>query len=160
MRPPERHAFAHQVIGKIGRQQRGVAHSGGAGGPIHFDVPQHGREDAHGGADGVGGVEQPLLVLLQVAVVGHGQPLQQRQQRNQVADDTPALAPRQLGDVRILLLRHQRRTGRVGVGDPDEIEFAAGPQDQVLGQAREMDGEQRGERAEFHGEIPVAHRVH
>ena len=31
-------------------------------------------------------VEQPLLVLLQIAVVGHRQALQQRQQRDQIAD--------------------------------------------------------------------------
>ena len=50
-------------------------------------------------------VEQRLLVLLQVAVVGQGQALERGQQPGQVADEAARLAPGQLGDVGVLLLR-------------------------------------------------------
>ena len=58
-------------------------------------------------------VEDRLLVLLQVAVVGERQALERREQRHQVADQPAGLAAGQLGDVGVLLLRHDRRPGGV-----------------------------------------------
>jgi hypothetical protein len=45
------------------------------------------------------GVEDRLLVLLQVPVVGQRQRLQGRQQPGEVADEAAGLAARQLGDI-------------------------------------------------------------
>ena len=61
-------------------------------------------------------VEDRLLVLLQIPVVGQRQALQRRQQPGVITDQPAGLAPGQLGDVRVLLLRHDRAAGRVGVG--------------------------------------------
>ena len=160
MRLPERHAPAHQVIRQIRGQERGVAGGPFAGGGIDLGVLQHRAHQPGRGADGVGRVEQPLLVLLQIAVVGHRQPLQQGQHGHEVAHDAAGLAAREFRDVGVFFLRHQRRARGVGVGNPDEIEFRAGPQDHVLRQPREMHRQERGGRAEFHDEIPVADGVH
>ena len=65
--------------------------------------------------EGVDGVEDRLLVLLEVAVVGQRQRLERGQQPGQVADQPAGLAARQLGDVGVLLLRHDARPGRPGV---------------------------------------------
>ena len=123
-------------------------------------VPEHRRAYPHGRAHSIGGVEQAFLVLLQVAIVGHRQTLKQCQQGDQIADHATGLAARQLGHIGILLLRHQRGAGGVGVGDTDKVELAAGPQDQVFRQARQVYGQQRGDTAKLHDEIPVADRVH
>ena len=58
-------------------------------------------------AVGKDGVEKRLLVLLEVAVVRHGQPLAKGKQRHQIADRPGGLAARDLRDVGVLLLRHQ-----------------------------------------------------
>ena len=63
----------------------------------------------------VDGVEQRLLVLLEVAVVGERQALERGEQAGEVADEPTGLAPGQLGDVGVLLLRHHRAAGGVGV---------------------------------------------
>ena len=160
MRRPERHAFAHEIIRQVGRQQRRVARGGGAGRAIDLRVGQHRGHEPRRGTHGVGGVEQPFLVLLQIAIVGHRQSFQQREQRHQVAKDAAGLAAREFGDVGIFLLRHERRAGGVGVGDLDEIEFRPGPENHVLRESRKMHGEQRAGGAEFDGEIAVAHGVH
>ena len=127
MRLAERHAFAHEIIRQVGRQQRRIAGRRVANSRVHRGVSQHGGHESRRDADGVGRVEQPFLVLLQITVVGHRQTFQERQQRDQVADDASCLAARQLGDVRVFLLRHQRRAGRVSVRDFDEIKLGTRP---------------------------------
>ena len=71
---------------------------------------------AHAPAHLVQGVEEGLLVLLQVPVVGERQALQGGQQAGQVADQPAGPAPGQLGDVGVLLLGEHRAAGGVGVG--------------------------------------------
>ena len=160
MRLAKWHSFFHQIIREIGRQQRRVARGGGAGVAIDFYMAQHRGKNPRRGAHGVGGVEEAFLVLLQIAVVGHRQSFQQREQRDQVAEDAAGLAAREFGDVGIFFLRHERRAGGVGVGDLDEIKFRAGPENHVLREPREMHGKQRAGGAKFDGEIAVAHGVH
>ena len=46
-----------------------------------------------------------------------------------MAVDAPGLAPRQLGDVRVLLLRHDGRAGGEGVVQLDEAELGAWSRD-------------------------------
>ena len=53
----------------------------------------------------------------------------------QVADETPGAAANQLGHVGVLLLRHDARPRGVFVGQLNEPEFRAGPEDQLLGDA-------------------------
>ena len=74
-------------------------------------------------------VEDGLLVLLQVAVVGERQPLERREQPGEIADEAPGLSAGELGDVRVLLLRHDARPRRVAVVEPDESELAGVPDD-------------------------------
>jgi len=50
--------FAHEVIGKVGGEQRWVAGRMQAGGAVHFHVPQHGGHEARSSAHGVGGVKE------------------------------------------------------------------------------------------------------
>jgi hypothetical protein len=86
-------------------------------------------------------VEDRLLVLLQVAVVGHRQALDQRQQAHQVADDAARLAAHQLGDVGVALLGHDRRAGGERVTDPGEAQLRGGPQHDLLPQPRQVHGQ-------------------
>ena len=160
VRRPEGQALAHEIIRQVGREQGRVARGGGAGGAVDLRVRQHCRHEPRRGPHGVGGVEQPLLVLLQIPVIGHRQPFEQREQRHQVPENPAGFAARELGDIRVFLLGHERGAGGVGVGDPDEMKFRAGPEDDVLGKPGEVRGEQRAGGAEFDGKIPVAHRVH
>ena len=102
----KRGSFADQIIGEVGGQQRRVAGRLLADRHIDGGVCQEARHEPDCGAHRIGGVEQSFLVFLQVAVVGHGQALQQGQQSDQISDDPARLAPRQFGNVRVLLLRH------------------------------------------------------
>ena len=98
------------------------------------------------GLDRVEGVEERLLVLLEVAVVGQGQPLDQDQQRGQVADHAGGPAPDQLQDVGVLLLGHDAAAGADRVGQRQEGELLGAPEDPLLGPAREVLGDQRSGR--------------
>ena len=64
---------------------------------------------------GVDLVEHRLLVLLQVAVVRQRQALERGEQAGEVADEPAGLAAGELGDVGVLLLRHDARPRGVGV---------------------------------------------
>ena len=90
------------------------------------------------GEEGVDGVEEGLLVLLEVAVVGEREALEGRQDRHQVAVDAACAAAGQLGDVGVALLGHDAGAGGEVVGQADEAEFVAGPEDDLLGEAREV----------------------
>ncbi len=103
-------------------------------------------------------VEHRLLVLLQVAVVGERQALERGQQRHEVADEAAGLAAGQLGDVRVLLLRHDRRAGGVGVVHLDPAELLRGPEHDLLAQPRQVHADhaprRTGTRRRSHGRRP------
>lgn len=101
----------------------------------------------------VAGVEDGLLVLLEVAVVRERESLQRGHQAGQVADQTPGLAAGQLGDVRVLLLRHDRRAGGEGVVEGDEGELLRVPDDDLLGDPGEVDADHRGDERELGDEV-------
>ena len=48
------------------------------------------------------------------------------------------MTPHQLGRIGVALLRHDRRAGRIVVRQPEEAERWAGPDDQLLGEARQI----------------------
>ena len=75
-----------------------------------------------------------------------GRRLEGGEQAREVADEAARLAARELGDVGVLLLRHDRRARRVAVVERDEAELAGVPEDDLLGEAREVDADLRGRR--------------
>ena len=108
---------------------------------------------------GRGRVVQRDALLLQVAVVRERQALQRGEHGDEVADDPAGAAAHELGDVGVLLLRHDARPGRVLVGELGEAELGAGPQHELLGQTRCM---HRGERArvrELRDEVAIGDGV-
>ncbi len=155
----EGQALLHQVVGQVGgggvALERGAFHGLG----LHRDAAHHLGHDAQRVGQRVHGVEERLLVFLVVLVVGQRLALHQRQQRHEVADDAAALAARQLGDVGVALLRHDRRARAVAVGEVDEAEVLAHPEHDLLGQPRDMHHADAGAGAEFEREVAVAHRV-
>ena len=84
-------------------------------------------------------VEDRLLVLLQVAVVREREALERGQQPGQVADEPTGLAAGELGDVRVLLLRHDARPRGVGVVQAHEAELLGRPEDDLLGEPGDVD---------------------
>ena len=104
-------------------------------------------------------IEERLLVFLVVLVVRERLCLHQRDERHEAADDAPALAADELGNIGILLLRHDRAAGAEAVGEPHEAVARAGPQDQLLGEARKVHHDERGGGGEFDREIAVGDGV-
>ena len=115
MRDAERHALAHEPLGDVGREREALRRERLEPLGVEGQRVDHARERRQQHLEGVDGVEHRLLVLLQVAVVGERQCLERRQQAGEVTDETTGLATGQLGDVGVLLLRHDARPGRVGV---------------------------------------------
>ena len=99
-----------------------------------------------------------LLVLLQVAVVRERQALERREDADEVADQPTGLAAGQLGDVGVLLLRHDRRPGRVGVVERRPAELLRGPQARpprrAATGARRSSRRRTGTRRRSHGRSP------
>ena len=111
----EGHAVLDEPLRDIGGQGEPL------GGELRHALVVEGHR-AHHAADGrqengqgVDGVEDRFLVLLQVPVVGQGQGLEGGEQPGQVTDEAPGLAAGELGHVRVLLLRHDGRARGVGV---------------------------------------------
>ena len=77
-----------------GRHGLGVERGGG----------DHAVEGEQRESDRVDGVEQRLLVLLHVLVVGERQSLERREETREVADESTCLAPGEFGNIGVLLL--------------------------------------------------------
>ena len=131
--PSRTSASARSVASSIG-SRRGLAHAR----RVHAQRGDRARHHLERVAQRARGVEDRLLVLLEVAVVGERQALHDGEQRDQVADRAAGLAAHQLGDVGVLLLRHQARAGRVGVGELDEAELGGRPEHELLGEPRQV----------------------
>ena len=159
MRVPERHAFAHQVVGEI----RGGGEAALGGGAHGVRLRAQSADDADHGAQAVEqrvrAVEQRPLVLLVVAVVGERLAFHKHEQGVQVADHASGLAAHQFGDVRVLLLRHDARAGAEGVRQRGEAPLRRRPKHQFLAPARQVDGGDAGGGAKLDGEVAVAHGV-
>ena len=109
--------------------------------------------------EAVEGVEGDLLVLLHVLRIGERQALHDDEQALEGAGDAPDLGARQLGGVRVALLRHDRGAGGELVGQLDEAELRRRPEHDLLGEARQVHGadRRRGQRLEH--EVAVGDAV-
>ena len=131
----ERDAASRQKIGGVGGE--GEVGNGGVGHAVRSPAggANHGRQHVERGKHGVDRVEERLFVFLKVLVVGERQSLGDGEHRHQVAIDAAGLAACQLGDVRVLLLRHDRAAGGERVGKLQKPELGGSPEDDFLRQS-------------------------
>ena len=100
-------------------------------------------------------VEERLLVLLEVLVVGERQAVQHAVERHQAPGHARRLRAQQLGGVRVLLLRHQARARRERVGHLAEAELLARPEHDLAAELREVGGAGGGGRQVVEHEVAV-----
>ena len=137
----ERHPLAHQPLGDVGGQGESLrGHLGHA-----VQMEDGGVHHAgHGGQQQVqlvDLVEDRLLVLLQIPGVGQRQTLEGGHEPRQIADEAASLATGELGDVGVLLLRHDRRAGGERVVQGDVGELPGVPDDDLLAEPGEVDAD-------------------
>ena len=80
----------------------------------------------------VNGIKQPLLILLQVLVVGEWEPLHCREHRHEMTDDASRFATHEFGDIRVLLLGHHGGACAVCIVQLDKGELTRAPEDDLL----------------------------
>ena len=152
--------IAHQPVGEIRRGDEaavaGLAHGAGIGRQI-ADHAGHGGE---GEREIVDRQEHRLLVLLHVLAIGQRQALQHHEKLHQRPDGLSRLAAHQLGRIGIALLRHDRAAGGEGIAQGHEAEALAGPEYQLLGEARKMGGEDGAGGQELDGEVAGRNGIH
>ena len=100
-------------------------------------------------------VEQWRDALLEVALVGQRQALEQGQAAGQLPDDAGSAATDQLGRVRVLLVGHHRAAGRERVGDAHEPEPRVRPPGDLLGQPAQVDHAERDGRQGLDHEVAI-----
>ena len=69
------------------------------------------------------------------------------------------LAAGELGDVGVLLLRHDARPGRVAVVERHEAELAGGPEDDLLGLPADVDADHREHERQLGDEVAAGRPV-
>ena len=143
----ERHPLADQQVGDVGGGDHLVGGRGGEPLAVEAQAGEQplGRLEAE--LDRVDGVEQRLLVLLQVLGVGERERVQDAGERRQRAGDPRRLRAQQLGRVGVLLLRHQARAGGEVVGGLAEAELAARPDHDLRAEPRQV---RRADRRRVH----------
>ncbi len=80
-------------------------------------------------------------------------------ERRQAAHHPRRLGPQELRRIGVLLLGHEARSRREGVGDLAEPELLAGPQHQLGAELRQVGGAGRGRREQVEHVVAVGHRV-
>jgi hypothetical protein len=99
VRVPEGHAVPDELLGPVGGVERGIGGRGGEPLAVELEPADQHAERRERAADVAPRREDRLLVLLEVAVVGERQPLDDREQPGEAADRRARLAARELGDV-------------------------------------------------------------
>ena len=105
-------------------------------------------------------VLERLPLLLEVAVVGQGQALDEHQQGLEVAEHPAGLAAHQLRPVGVSLLRHDAGAGGVAVRQADEVDLGGRPQDELLGHAGQPGHEDGAGGGRLLEVVAGRHRVH
>ena len=141
------------MVGDVGRRDQVVGCGTGHALAVKARAGDHPGGGGERQVERVDSVEQVLLVLLQVLVVGQRQRVHHAVQRGEVRDDPRRLRAQQLGGVGVLLLRHDRRARRPRVRQRDEAELLAGPQHELRAEPAEM------RRARRRGRQVVEHEV-
>ena len=126
---------------------------------LNVIVPEHAGGGVQAQLERVRGVEQRLLVLLHVLVVGEREAVHHAVQRDEVGDQAGRLGPQQLGRVGVLLLGHDRRARRPRVRHLAEAVLLGGPQDDLPAQPRQMGGARRRRGQVVEHEVAVGDRV-
>jgi len=160
VRVAKRNAFTDQIIGEVGRSRE--SRSGRRAHAHRVDLDASGDqigEDDERRQQRVDDVEHRFLVFLVVLVVRQRLGFHDRQQRDQIPEDTPAFAAHELRHVGVLFLRHDRAAGAETVGQANEAEARAGPEDQLFREPGQVHHRQRCPRGEFDGEIAIGNRV-
>ena len=147
MRIPERNAVIYEIIRHIGRIREAVL----CGCFHHFFIK--GNRIDHAGEEGqahlgrIDRVEHALFVFLHIFIIRKRQALHRRQKAHECAVDTSGLAAHELGDIRVLLLRHDTAAGTVGVVQLDKAVLVGIPDDDLLGETAQVhhDRRQRGQ---------------
>ncbi len=104
-------------------------------------------------------VEQVLLVLLEILVVGQRKPVEDPVEGHQVPRDPGRLGAQQLCGVRVLLLRHDARAGGERIGDLAEAELLTRPEHDLRPELREVGRAGRRRREVVEHEVAVGHGV-
>ena len=155
----ERHAAPDEDVGQRGRRRVALLGRGAHPHAVHgerLDEPGH---DGEGRLERRDRAEQRRLVLLEVALVGQRQALEQRQHRRDRADHRGRPAADELGRVGVLLVGHHRRAGRERVGDPDEPEPRVRPPGHLLRQPAEVHHRQGRRGQQLDDEVAVGDGV-
>ncbi|CVN93909.1 Uncharacterised protein [Streptococcus pneumoniae] len=145
----ERDPLADEPLGDVGGQREALRGQLRHALRLELEGGDHPGDGGQQQLEGVRGVEDGLLVLLQVAVVGQRHALERGQQPREVADEAAGLAAGQLGDVRVLLLRHDRGPRGVRVVQRHEARLLGGPEDDLLRDAGQVDADHRGDPREL-----------
>ena len=120
---------------------------------------QHRCEDLQTHDRGLNCVKHRFLILLHILVIGKGKTLQSGEQCNQIAVDTAGLASAQLCHIGVFLLRHNGRAGGVGIAELNELEFPAGPQNDLFTEAAHVHHQDAESAHQFYTEVPIGNAV-
>lgn len=146
--------LAHKVVSKIsGKHVCGEA-------LLHAVlVNLKGGEDTSGDGKAshhsVNGVKEGLLVLLQVLVVCGWETLESHKHRGKVANVATRLSAEEFACIRVLLLRHERRSGRVRIRHANVLKLVGAVNDAVLCKLAYMDAGETSPKEELYDKIAV-----
>ena len=152
-------ALPHQPVGQIGRGGVAEFGSGAHARGVESRAGDHSGHRRDREAHQAGGFEHRRLVVLHVLGIGQRQAFHRDHQAGEAADHAARMPAHQFGSIGVLLLRHDRRTGREAVRQADEAEGLARPEDQFLGKTREVQRSRRAGPQEVEGKVAVGYGV-
>ena len=156
----EGQSLAYQIVSQVGGIGEILAHSLRHLVHINRHRQNHITINSQREFNGVDSVEEAFLILLQVLIIGQRQAFSRCQHSHQMTIHTACLATYQLGNIRVLLLRHHRRAGGKSIVQLHKAEFGAAPEADFLAQTAHMHHEGGSKGKEFNDIVTVAYCVH
>ena len=155
----ERHPLLHQIVCQICSIGEILCHSPTHNILPHLHAPENSGINCQTELDGINGIKDTLLVLLQILVVSQWQALNSGQHSHEMAHNPTGFASYQLGYIRILLLRHHGRASAMSIIQLNKEELTGTPQNGFLTETGQMNHENGSRRQELHNIIPIRYSI-
>ena len=127
---------------------------------IELHGPEHPCKQRQAALRRVNGIEYQLFVLLHILIICKGNAFHRGQQGHERPVDSSCLAPHQLRDIRVFLLRHDAASRAVRVVDLHELILIGVPDNNLLRKTAQVHHHRGHCREQLDQVVPVGHGIH
>ncbi len=155
----ERHAEGDQKVGNICGEEEGVCHGSCAAVGPDFQAGEDLAHDLEAEVCLIQGIKDGRLIFLKVAIVGKREAFYHGVKGSDVAAEPACLAAKELAGIWVFLLGHEAGASGVGFGKLNKAKLRGGPDNEVFGDAGEVNTAEGASIGELYKEVAIGNGI-